>query len=332
MRFLHSILFTMIMLSGLSVWANEILEQRTIVRLVDEYVVKDKETRSVTLGDLAATVSGPDEAVIDQMKEQVIVDAPKPGEVLRYGRHQVMFALRKAGFNHLQTSLEGSSLITIYGPGHRVSVQDMVSGIRDFVLQQTAWPQDELVLQVISTPNRDAWLPAGEYEMNVKPLSQIIHGNSRFEVEFYQNNIRVDALPFIVTVQHQRKVYIPIRDIQRGEVIQKEDLRELYQLVDSQQTDRMLVDNLEEMVGRRAKTTIRKGDPVKWFALETNFILKRGDLVQVIMKNGGMTLQTTGVMQQRAAVGDVVLLKASVTGKPMKGKVLSRHLVELVAS
>jgi flagella basal body P-ring formation protein FlgA len=135
-----------------------------------------------------------------------------------------------------------------------------------------------------------------------------------------------------VTVQRQRKVYVPVRDLQRGEVITPADLEEREMLVDNEARDRQLLENPQEIYGHRARTTIRRNDPIKTFSVETNYILQRGDLVQVLVREKGMTLQTTGQAQSRGAVGEVIPIKATATGKLVRGKVLSRNLVELVTS
>jgi flagella basal body P-ring formation protein FlgA len=185
---------------------------------------------------------------------------------------------------------------------------------------------------VVSTPTENLWLPPSELEIDIARVNPQVIGTARYEVSFFKDKILLKKVPFVICVSRRRPVFIPIRNIDRGELLSKENVREVVQLITNEHLDSQLVDSVEELIGRQSKMPIKKGTAIKWFSLETNYLTKRGDAVQMIVRNGGMTLQTTGVAQQRGAKGDVITVKTKATGKVLKAKVLARGLVELVAS
>ncbi|MGI6455255.1 MAG: flagellar basal body P-ring formation chaperone FlgA [bacterium] len=334
MRFFPVLLLLSIasMMSETSAFAVVRMQEKTKIQLVDEYIETDSGAERISLAKLARSIDSSDPALVEQLQQLPVIDVPKPGERIRLGKHQVLFKIRTAGFDYHQIDLQGESVITVYGPGQKVTIEEMIEAIKEDILQDSGWTESELVLQVLSTPARHTWLPAADFEMMVERTGPMIHGSNRYEVQFFVNHVLVDKAVFLVKVLHERPVFVAARPIQRGEVIQAQDITSRMVMVDNEARDQQMVSNVQDIVGQRARIPIAKNEEVRTYSLETNYLLRRGDLVQVLVKNNGITMQTLGLAQTRGAVGDVIPVKAQGTGKLLKAKVLSRNLVELVSS
>ncbi len=326
-----SLTFSMIVLfAGLNSSAEQ--PEKTTIFLKEEYVVPKDATGEIKIGDVAKSIQAPDLELKQKLAELEVMEAPKPGEKDRLPSNYIILAVRRAGYPYHQLYLEGASTINVYGPGKHVTVQEMIEAIYEDVKKDTDWDKDELILRVISVPPRDCWLPDKPMEMVVERSNLTPYGTSRYEIQFFVDNILKEKVPFVVSVQRQRKAWVPTRTLQRGEVVQEEDLREKILVFDSAIEDDQVVDNKEKLIGKRCRTAIRKNQPIKWHTLETNYIMKRGDLANMIIRNNGMTMVTSVKVQDRCAVGDVVHVKTAQTGHTVKAKVLNRKYVVWVAS
>jgi len=324
-----------IILTGLVTFSAEARTSQpepTIIHLVDEFKPENAEKEVVFLRDLAKRIDSTRPELVKQLEKISVMNVLEPGETTRLSSSSIMLSIRKQGINNVSENIriEGESVIPVFGPGHEVTVTEMVKMIHESILKETGWPEEEMVMRVLTTPSNNAWLPGKEYKTHIERVRPAVLGSSRYTLGFYINNILVEEASFIINIERRMKLFVPTRDIQRGEVILHDDVKEQIVLVDRDQIEREIAREQDEIIGHRARYTLKKNIPVKFRYLETNFVLRRGDLVQVIMQNDGFTMQTSGFAQERAAPGDIIKVKAAQTGKIVEAKVINKNIVELI--
>ncbi len=316
----------------LNVQSSESTDEKTIIRLPDEYVVKNANVQSVRLGDLATSIQAPTPEKLQQLVGVELVEAPDEGEQVKLSKTQVHLAIRAAHYDFTSVLFEGAKITDVFGLGQKVTISSMVDAIHKKIKQETRWPDDEIVFRVLGAPAEDAWLPAKPYEIVVERVSPQLYGTSRYEVGFYVDQIQVDKKVFLVKVAHLREVFVPTTDIQRGALITADKLRAEKIEIDQEFSDRQYVDVPEELVGKRCRFLLRRNEPIRWNSLETNYVLRRGDMVQMIVRNNGLILQTTARAQSRGAPGEIIPVQTIGTGKIVNAKVISGGMVEMISS
>ncbi len=332
-RWIKTVLLIGVLLNAALVSESaKIRDEKTIIRLPKEYVVKDKSAEYLYLGDLAIGIEAPDRQSLQKLVKVQLMEVPEEGEKKKISQTQILLAIRADDYDFYNVDFEGGDVIDIYGPGQKVTVNQMVEAIQKNILKETKWKEEELIFRVLTAPAHDTWLPDQPYELVVERINKQVYGNSRYEVSFYINHIQVDKAPFIIKVARKRKVYTPIRDMRRGELITPKVIQEEVKEIDSTFLDRQIANNPNEIIGNRCRLGLRRNEPIKWNSLETNYILRRGDMVQMIVRNNGLVLQTSAQAQMRGAPGDIIPVRAAGTGKIVHAKVISGGLVELVSS
>ncbi|MBD3265211.1 hypothetical protein GF373_00955, partial [bacterium] len=236
---LHIALIGMLLCIGGIAFAND--NEKTYIVLPEKHIVQFATQTVVRLGDLATAIKTPDESLLPGLKAVKLMDAPKVGEKARIGHALIMQQIRSAGFDFFNTKLVGANLTFVYGAGQKITVESLVKAIQQHVKKETDWSNDELVLRILSTPTKDCWLPPGEYEMEIDCMNPRTLGTARYEIRFFQNKILVDKAPFVVSISHQRSIFVPTRNIRRGEIIAKDDLREIQQLIQNDMLDRQII-------------------------------------------------------------------------------------------
>ncbi len=88
--------------------------------------------------------------------------------------------------------------------------------------------------------------------------------------------------------------------------------------------------NLVDVIGRTTKSNMQRGDLLHARNTKASSIAKRGDRVGVVVRRGGVAIQTSGELLTSGGVGDRIRVRISSTGKTVAALVKSEELVEVI--
>jgi flagella basal body P-ring formation protein FlgA len=303
-----------------------------VIDLPGTYIVPKDDQKTITLGELSKSIQAADGAVKKQYESLIVLDAPAPGCCTRLPNHYIIQSIRQAGMDFTKVKFIGERLVEVMGPGKPLEIQEVINLVEKQVLEESGWNKEEMVLRILSVPSEKIWVPLQKIETTVERTSPMFYGTVRFEVRIFIDNIQHKSFPLIASIAHRRAAYQPTRAMQRGDVIGKEDVRQIVQYFDQEFQDRQAVDDIGEVIGSKCKSPINRGDTIKWNNLDVNYVVGRGDLVKILVQSKGITLQTSGKALKHGALGDEIPVRTDVTKHVVKGRVIQRGLVELIAS
>lgn len=304
-------------------------EDLTWIQLPKKHIVSGTNT-VIHLYEVADTIKGNDADFISQLLPIPVMETPDPGKHQRLAYHQIILALRKAGIDTLPIRFAGNKLVEVYGPGQNISRKDMVDAIEERIMRDTGLDADHLQLQVVSSPTYDAWLKPGEYEMQVNRVNPNVLGTSRYNVRFVQDRIVTHDEAFLVNVSRKREVYMPIDNLPRGTVMSPNYIRKEVKFIDQEAKDKLYVDSMEEIIGKKIRNNLRQSDIITYNMLETNYVVNRGQTVRALINNEKFSMQTTAKTESRGAPGDIIPIKMELTGKILNARVLKHDMVEII--
>ncbi len=114
------------------------------------------------------------------------------------------------------------------------------------------------------------------------------------------------------------------RSIRRGDVITPSDVVEI-SIPEYNATD--IFPNYKDLIGRRAKTTIRALTPVYSRQLETNFLIKQDMQVTISYQGKHISVQMEGIALENGQYGDWINVKNTKSGKVILAKVVAEKKV-----
>jgi flagella basal body P-ring formation protein FlgA len=112
------------------------------------------------------------------------------------------------------------------------------------------------------------------------------------------------------------------RTVYPGETIGLDTLQEV-PLRNSKRTTAPIVQALEQAEGKVAKRTLLPGRLIPLASLREAYVIEAGEPVTVNLVHGGLTISATAVPLQPGALGDVVRLRNSDSGKIFTGIVMA---------
>jgi flagella basal body P-ring formation protein FlgA len=172
---------------------------------------------------------------------------------------------------------------------------------------------------------------------NWKTVSVKCEGNApwkitvrnKFSVPAKASTIANSSMP---KTQHKIRLFDKVkvaaisRSIRRGDVITPEDVTEI-KIPVNKATD--IFPDYRDLIGRRAKTTIKALTPVFSRQLETNFMIEENMKVTIIHHGQHISVQTEGVALENGQYGDWINVKNSKSGRIILAKVIAEKKVTI---
>jgi flagellar basal body P-ring formation protein FlgA len=122
------------------------------------------------------------------------------------------------------------------------------------------------------------------------------------------------------------QVPVATRSIRRGELIAQNDLE--LRTWDISATP-LIVADMKECLGMRAKTTLSAGKPLLRSNIAIPPLVSRGDLVVIEARSGGMVVVDRGIALKDGLLGEKVPIRNAGSGRQVVGTIIAHSTVEV---
>ncbi len=138
---------------------------------------------------------------------------------------------------------------------------------------------------------------------------------------------KVGQVKVKVRIIRRPRIYVPIRTVSKGEVLQKRDLAQI-------ETDdaRNGITDLTEIVGKQAAQSLSTGKAIRTAHLKQPLMIKRGETVQVVSKSGSIRVRTFFIAKRDGRLGETIPLEQLDGKETLVATVTGRLKVEIGAS
>ena len=128
-------------------------------------------------------------------------------------------------------------------------------------------------------------------------------------------NVTVKYIPFA-------KVVVAARDIMKGQLISKDDIR-----IEKIKFRRGYITDPNIVIGAIAKVFIQKDKPIRENMIEPDYPVKKRSYVKVVYDRNGIRIEITGYALENGQKGQVIKVKNPSTGKILPCKVIGENTV-----
>ncbi len=191
------------------------------------------------------------------------------------------------------------------------AVQKELSGVED--------------LQIEDFGDIESWLSGGTADSRISIL-QVGCWNRRngvvpVQLSLHQNDGREARRWFKVKLRGRERVLLAQRDLQRGEPVRSSDFAS--SLVDCQNLRRETVNYIPEKMIYQLTCNLKAGEPLPAKRLKPFRMIKRGELVHVVLNQGGIRVSTRGLAMGNGALQDVITVKNPASKKYYQAQVVA---------
>ncbi len=248
--------------------------------------------------------------------------APHPGGSRRVEGIAILQKLRAAGLDDGSTRYEIPASVRIARAFQDVTGEQIRAAV-EREASSLLGPGEELrKVEIVGA----ARIPPGPYDVRLAAAGAGTRGyHRRVDVDLVQDADVVATVPARLDVVSNGPVVVLRRAVARGTLLARGDVaveeRELTGLSAN------LVTTLEDAIGRETRTALSAGSPLTATALASPMLVRRGDVVTVVVETPGMRLSTAGEALEAGAGGTRIRVRNRKSQQELLGEVVERGIV-----
>lgn len=271
---------------------------------------------NVTLGDVA-TLEGGATALADLD----LGPAPSASAPRRLEGEAILKRLEAAGMDASATRYLIPATVRIERESQEVSVDEIRTAVMNVATD--ALPKGETITSLdVPGPVR---IPAGEYEARVSTTSRGRAGRRRFDVQLVHGGDVLATVPVTARTEARGSVVVTKQAVARGAVLAPSDLAVVERDRRDVPDDALTVP--EQAVGMATKVALAAEAPLPRAALVAPAVVKKGDLVTMIVETPAMRLTVAGEALEPGAVGAGIKVMNRASKQTVAGKVIDHGVV-----
>ncbi len=266
-------------------------------------------------------------SAVESFYSLVVAKAPEVGESALIAMADVRLVLIKNGLNPALTMFKGAMQCEVKRIAR--TVPDGIMADARGTTESVHQPRGSTLREFIESDlGKDArrlggWvkvvfgkaigsmleLREGEYEFEVRRTNDKQLGLISLDVIVYKNGEIVQRVGVVADVTFVKPTVIASRPINLNAPITKRDVSVVNK--NYKRFEQAGIDSINAVVGQRAKRFIRVGEIIQERNLEPVPLVRRGQMVQVHSRSGGVVIESVGRVVKAGAYGDVVELQTA---------------------
>lgn len=208
------------------------------------------------------------------------------------------------------------------GPSH-----DLAGLITQYVRDNASWGVEDFRIEFpakLPTVN----LKGENISYDVTPFGRAtLIGSCNFQVLFFRDGVQVERYQVRVNIEVQESYVVSTRVIERNAIISAADVQTLRRWV--RRPSPQVIADAEEIVGKRLTANLVPNQEVKRSMIREPIVIKRGEMVRIVLDNGPMSLMATGVAEEAGVDRQRIRVRNLSSQKVFFAKVVSEGLVKV---
>lgn len=282
------------------------------------------ENEVVLLGDIAR-VDAP-----EMLKEAIdgieISPSPKPDKIKSISRRRIVSSVNRQRFLPEDITIQSPEQVYVKRAAQLITESD----VREYILSIIAKRFKDKEYKLLSLNVRGITpYPLGDVMFRMDS-DEMVDPNGRIStaVYVYVDGRKEDRLNVLGKMEVYERVLCAIRPIGKGESVRPEDVvlkkKNIFDLHDTALTD------LNELHRMAARILIKEGEYLISDMFEPVPLVKKGDIVRLLTRNGNLQILTTGISKEDGFADKLIRAENLSSGKPVKGIVRGKSTVEVI--
>lgn len=201
------------------------------------------------------------------------------------------------------------------------------SAIETFLLQKTVGADFEARIKRLSIPTASNLPLTGELDYEIiAPPQWEGWGNVNLAVVVRLGDRVVRNIPVRLEVDALTDMVVATRQIDHGATLTAADLAVRKQEIAT--TKGEYFKRTEDLLGRRARVTLRSNRPIKPDQVEKVAVIRAGQIVSAIMEQATLRITITARAKQAGAIGDTITVQNISSLKEFPARIIDANTVQ----
>lgn len=205
--------------------------------------------------------------------------------------------------------------------------QEIREAVTAFVASRTAGMGWDVRIRRMNITGA-AKLPEGAIDYEIKPQQQWGGwGTTSIAVVAHQKERVLRNITVRMEVEALADTVVALHQIAPGEVVSAADV--VLQKREITYNSSHAVRTIDEVIGKRTRTTIRANQPLRADQVEKVPLVKVGQIVTIVAENEVMKISVSGKARSSGAEGDIVRVQNLSSFKEVSGRVIDASTVQV---
>ncbi len=296
---------------------------QTKITLRQDVVVPGPDVKLREIADIKSNVPGYPE----QLGAFQISIAPPVGVPLQLSRKMIEYKLKDLQVDTDAVTVTGPELITVALDTVLIPGTAFQKAAQEYLEEKIKVMNGSYEIQFLRTP---APKPAPRYKYSLKAVQGRIgrlKGSFSVNIAIFSGVKQYQTVPVYVRVRTFEPMVVAVRHIPFGTVISSDDVRLVMEESTTYNYD--LIENIQSVVGKRAKISIAENNPVLLKNIEEPPLINKGDSVEIEVWRGSIVISCKGIARQEGHLGDVIQVKGVDSGTMYMATVVSTSKVTI---
>lgn len=229
--------------------------------------------------------------------------------------------------------LAGAMIILLsFGLAHVCSAaaigeNEIKDAVRKHIEENASWPKDRIRVEYLAAIPETA-IPAESATIQVRsrPGEKYI-GRTSFTVRFCKGDMFIREETVRVRIEVLTDVVVSANGITRDAVIDPGDVTVTKKWMDTATTG--VATDVNEVAGKKATIRIHPGTEITRHMLRSVPVVKKGEVVRIVLESGPMVISAVGLCQEDGGQGDLVRVQNTSSKKIIFARVMGQSLVKV---
>lgn len=286
----------------------------------------DIESAKILLGDIGK-ISGEDHLQVEKIKNVILGNAPLPGKKKSISRDLVISRMKLSGIDLAKIQIIAPDKIEIIRSSKKISHEKIKKIVLTFLDKTLPWDRDNVDIKDIRIRN-EIILPKGKitYKVVFPPNNDYV-GLTPLTVYFYVNGKFEKRLLVTVDIEVMSNIVVTRKPLGRYKLITEEDI--YLKRMNLAKLPSNVITRYEDVLGMRTRRTINSNVALRPDLVELPPLIKRGDIVKIIVESEGLKVTTLGQAKQKGRRGEMIKVINVDSNKAIYARVLDASSVKV---
>jgi flagella basal body P-ring formation protein FlgA len=276
------------------------------------------------LGEIATVADG-DTVTVARFSRVAVAPAPPPGQSRRLTRVYIDRAIRGGGLDPTSFDLTGAESVVVTTSVAHLSADEIRTKVVGELVGRWAGDPADLTVEFPSLiPN--VTIPGRPVTVQVTwPGTVFPRGNVLIYVDILEGRELLQRVPVAVRVRTFGPVVIAARRVRQFQLLVADDL-----MVGRRETTNLSDETFvspDSLLGLRARGGIELGQVVERRMVEFPPLVRRGDLVTILIRQGRVSASTQGEAREDGRIGDRIRVRNVASNRDLVARVVDAKTV-----
>ena len=299
------------------------IAEMTTIRVHDQVEV---ESDDVLFGQIAS-FEGNDLQLIQQLKQIVVGKAPSAGKTRQYEYRHFRKRLEQYRIDLAAVQLEVPPRVLISRSYVEIGIPKIKKIVTDYIRQNIPPDNGMVRIKAVHVPDR-VMLSKGRITYKVAaPRSRPLMGNCSLAVDFSVNGHSQKRMWATAQIEVLKPVVVTRKPLGRYKPITEDDI--MLQTLDLANLPSNVLTDPEAVLGKRTKRAIGAQAPLRADVIELPPLVKRGDMVTIIVESKGLKVTARGLVKKKGRLGERIPVVNVDSKKVLYARVVDSNTVRI---